>query len=168
MVSLTRHQIPALILALVGLSVAIYGVQAVPHPGESEYIHSVYHTPVDRIPSEADVINHSALSPTGQSVFVEALQSNDEVVLYGESNKLPDFSYPDVQSSYHEMNYISYQGEYYQLYTLKVPSSHEIRDFAFLGGHLLIGGSLIGIALLGRIGDQGGELRILVESHMCR
>ena len=150
MVSLTRYPISSLILALIGLLVVLFGIYAVPHPLETEYRHTVFSTHSDRVPSEAEVINYSNLSPAGQSVFDESLQSDaDKLVLYGESRLPSEFTYLDVQSPFYEMYYIWKGGEYYEFYTSKKPP--RTLDFVVLGGCLLIGGCLIGISFLGQI-----------------
>ena len=146
MVSVTRYDIPSLILALVGLLVIIHGIQAIPHPGEPEYQHQIESVSATEIPNEANVLNYSELSSDGQRVVSEIIQSdNNQFVIHGRSNKPAEFTYSDHQEVNHGIHYISYQSNYYELTTIQGPPG--TLDLVFLGGYGLVGGVAISIAL---------------------
>ena len=147
MVSLTKYQLPSLVMLVLGVLVVVQGMHLYPNPGQQEYNHFIEPTSAASVPAEADVLTFESLSPEGQRAVRKALESPGEsVTVRGEANKPPEFFYSDNSNLNRGRYFIQYQGEYYELYTA---AGGLYGDYVALAAYCLAGGVLVTVGLFG-------------------
>ena len=149
-ISLTRYQIPSVLLMGAGLYLIVFGFILVPHPFQSGYHHSVAPISESEVPESATVRDFESLSPEAKRAFRAALQSpENSVTLWGTKNRAPEFQYDDTLGRY----YISYQGDLYELTTTKEGGLLFLPEL-LLGMFVAAGGLAIAIGTRSLKGDR--------------
>lgn len=147
MMSVEGENIPSVILVLLGIVILVNGLLFVPQVGQVEYHHNLSETSENEIPENANIIKFSELSPQTKELISNLIQSKDNsIIIYGEENKPPEFSYSDSAEVNEGIYYIGYNESYYILTTNSPPSSTQWVDFVKMGFYLLAG---TGVILLG-------------------
>jgi len=115
MAPLTRYQIPALVMLLVGISagVAVTGQAYSMVETENTYLYTGSQIDESDVPSDATVTAFEELSPTAQDIFLTVHDRGDE---YRTTEKASNLQYDDDDVSMDGYNYVRYEDDYYNLY----------------------------------------------------
>lgn len=141
MPSLTRRQVPSLVLILLGLGIVASVVVFMPHAGQQKYHHEVQPIDDHQVPeaSYLEVVEYENLPPSGKDVFRAAMDNDDgQHVVYGTDNVPADWHYPADTGP--QPIYVEYEGSYYELLI-------QGGSFEALSGYVAGSVALMGIVL---------------------
>jgi len=127
---LTRYQVPALVILLVGISggVAVAGQAYSMVETENTYLYTGSQIDESDVPSDATVTAFEELSPTAQEIFLTVHDRGDE---YRTTEQASDLQYDDDDVSVDGYNYVRYEGDYYNLYAA-IDSGQELGAWVVL------------------------------------
>lgn len=130
--SLSPYHLPAIIFALLGVSVLLFGCwgayRAVPDGPKHHYSVSE----ADEVPSHSEVMQFTDLSETGQEIFLRALNEGDF-----DTNK--EASEIDYVTDVSVKNYVEYQNQVYVFVGLFNYSGWWKLGVIFFGGVAFVG-----------------------------
>lgn len=141
---LTRYNLPAVALVVVGVGVGVatVGQAATMVQWEDTYRYTVDQTDEPEIPRDATVTPFQELSPTAQEIFLTGHDRGDD---YTRTKRAPDFQYDDDDVPVDGYNYVQYEGDYYRVWA-------EIVTGGSLGALVLLTGGLPAALVLACLG----------------